>query len=226
MQSRSFLGTLGRARRVVSDARDARATDADGASWEAVGKAHNAVCDLVELCTAGLPLPPLDHSPPAEADDAVADVLDDRYREFPGEPICTDGGTDRDSPERTESESAELYAADRRIETVDGGCVVPLARAGPAAANWYVLCDVLPDYAAAVATGCRTLAERQRLGGAGIVGDEWEATADLLGALVDVLDYHTSVARWAYVPNRRTVVAAEDAAAFADQITEETRNFR
>jgi hypothetical protein len=226
VQAKSFLGTLGRARRVVSDARDARATDADGASWAAAGETHNAVCDLVELCTAGLPLPRLDHSPPAEADDAVASVLDDRYREFARGSLCTDGGTDWDGPERPESESAETYATDRRIETVDGHRVVPLARAGPAAANWYVLCDVLPDYAEAVATGCRTLAERQRVGGTSILGDEWAATADLLGALVDVLDYHTSVARWAYVPDRRTVMAAEDAAAFADQITDETKNFR
>jgi hypothetical protein len=226
MRSSSFLGTLGRVRRVVGDCRSARATGDGEAAWGAVGEAHGAVCDLVELCTAGLPLPPLDHSPPAEADDAVADVLDDQYRELGGGgALCTDGGTD-ESPERPAAESAGRYAASRRLETVDGHRVVPLARTGPAAANWYVLCDVLPGYAAEVATGCRTLAERQRLGDGSVVGDEWAAVADLLGALVDVLDHHTAVARWAYVPDRETIVAAEDTAAFADQMTEETRNFR
>lgn len=223
MQSNSFLGTLGRARRVVSDCRDARAASEDAAAWAAVGTAHRAVCDLVELCTAGLPLPPLDHSPPAEADDVVAGVLDDKYREFADRPRCPDRGTENRSPERP---GGDKYAADRRVETFDGEPIVPLARAGPAAANWYVLCDVLSGYATEVATGCRTLADRQRLAGDSAVGDEWVAIADLLGALVDVLDYHTSVARWAYVPNRETVVAAGDAAEFADQLTEETRNFR
>lgn len=234
MQASSFLGTLGRARAVVSDRRAARSADGE-VSWAAVSAAHDAACELVDLCTAGLPLPPLEHSPPDDADDAVAAVLDDRYRELSGGGLSTDGsgdGGDREwqppgeSFDQQDGQSGPDYAADRRLQTVDGHLVVPLRRSGPAAANWYVLCDVLPTYATAVAADCRTLADRQRLGGSTLVGDEWMGVVDLLSALSTFVESQTALARWAYVPDRETVETAKRARTVANQLTDETRNFR
>jgi len=225
----SFLGTLGRARAVVSDRRAARTADTRDA-WGAVAAVHDAVCDLVDLCTAGLPLPPLEHSPPSEADDAVADVLDECYRELSGREVCTGGGDEwqplRQSFERLDELSEPEYAADRRLQTVDGHRVVPLRRTGPAAANWYVLCDVLPAYTTAVATDCRTLADRQRLGGSTVAGDEWAAIADLLSALSTFVERQTALARWIHVPDRETVETAKRTREVADQLTDETRNLK
>lgn len=227
MHASSFLGTLGRARAVVSDRRAARTAEEHGA-WAAVAAAHDAACDLVDLCTAGLPLPPLEHRPPTEADDAIADVLDDRYRELAGCGVRTDGGDEWQPPgqssERPDELSGPEYAADRRLRTVDGHRVVPLRRTGPTAANWYVLCDVLPAYTAAVAADCRTLADRQRLGGSTVVGDEWAAVADLLSALSTFVERQTALARWIHVPDRETVETAEQARDVADRLTDETRD--
>ncbi|WP_430505583.1 hypothetical protein [Haloparvum sp. PAK95] len=229
MQACSFLGTLGRARVVVSDRREVRAVDGD-AAWDPVADVHDSVRDLVDLCTAGLPLPPLDHSPPSEADDAVAAILEDRYRELSDREVCTDGGgewdPDEDTSEPTDDPPGTQYDVYRRIDTVDGEPVVPLRRTGPTAANWYVLGDVLPSYASAVAADCRTLADRQRLCGSPAVGKEWTAVADLLSAVASFVDYQSALARWIHVPDRDSVVAADQARDVADRLTNETRNLR
>lgn len=225
MRASSFLGTLGRAHAVVRERRAARTLGDERASWSAVADVHEATCDLVDLTTAGLPLPPLDRQPPADADEAVASVLEERYEEFAGdsEPAATDGGDWRSA---AVDDTPTAYTADDRVDTVNGHTVVPLARDGPAAANWYVLGDVLSNRAAGVATDCRTLADRHRLAGSTAVGDEWAATADLLSAVAACVDHHAALARWVHVPDRETVEGARRARRAASQLNDETRNLQ
>lgn len=229
MQAASFLGTLGRARAVVSDRRAARSTSREDPAWAAVNDAHATACDLVDLCTASLPLPPLDRRPASSADEAVADVLADRYVELSdrdGRRLRTDGGRGSSSTDASTTGPATSYAAEDRIRSVAGRRIVPLSRTGPTAANWYVLGAVLPGYVADVAADCRTLANRQRLGGSLAVANEWEAVADLLASVADLVEYHTSLARWVTVPDRDTVEDATDVRTVAERLTDETMNTR
>lgn len=229
MHASSFLGTLGHARAVVSARRTAHSAD-DREVWTALAAANDAVCDLADLCTAGLPLPPLDHSPPPEADDAVADVLEDRYHELAGIELRTDGGDEWRLPGgpsgRLDGLSDQSYAADHRFRTVAGNRIVPLSRTGPAAANWYVLCDLLSTYATAVAVNCRTLADRQHIDGSPAAGDEWAGIADLLSALSTFVEQQATLARWIHLPDRETVERAQRAREVADELAAETRNLR
>lgn len=229
MHASSFLGTLGHARAVVSARRTAHSA-ADREVWTALAAAHDAVCDLADLCTAGLPLPPLDHSPPPEADDAVAEVLEHRYRELAEIGLLTDGGDGWQPPTDQYGSSDGLpgnsYTVDHRLRNVAGNRVVPLSRTGPAAANWYVLCDLLSTYATALAVDCRTLADRQRIDGSPAAGEEWTGIADLLSALSTFVEHQATLARWIHLPDRETVETAQRAREIADELATETGNLR
>jgi hypothetical protein len=229
MQAASFLETLGQARAVVSDCRAARSASRDAAAWAAVNDVHAAACDFVDLCTDSLPLPALNRRPASSADEAVADVLADRYEELSDQDssrLRTDGGRNSSGDDESSPGSATSYAAEDRIRTVAGRRIVPLSRTGPTAANWYVLGALLPGYVADVAADCRTLANRQRLGGSLAVATEWEAVADLLASVADLLEYHTSLARWVTVPDRDTVDHAVDIRTVAERLSGETMNTR
>jgi len=231
----SFLGALGRVRAVVSDRRSVRTTRDGSAARRAAADAHAAACDLVDLTVAGMPLPILGVEPPEELDNRLADVMTgmiDCVAESESR-LRPDGGDRDDVPTGpgcgsiTSSEADETGAASdtERVRTVGGHRVVPLSRGGPAAANWYVLCDVVASTAAAVATDCRTLADRHSVNGSGSVAGEWADVADLLSDLAALVDYHVSLARWVGVPGRETVVGADEVRSIAERLfTETVRN--
>lgn len=224
MQAVSILGTLREVRGVVSDRRDLRTVAEDGEP--AAAYAHEWVCHLVDLCLVGIPLPPLDRTPPPEADRVVADEMEDMYGW--GAQRATDGGWDPDAVDADIDDwsGPVEYHADERLRQVDGTRVIPLRHEGPAAANWYVLFDLLPTYLTAVATDCRTLAERNRIDDSPSVADEWDSIGDLLGALGSTIDHNTSMARWVHVPDRETVDSALETRSMASELTKQTRNLR
>lgn len=229
MHAASFLGAVAAVRGVVSHSRAERALSADESS-PAVDAAHDATCDLVDLCVAGTPLPPLDWRPTEESDATVASVLDAKLDELTENwtPIRCDGGRppeDDDSPVDAPSSSAERedhtvtsYAAAERVRDVDGRAVVPLARTGPAAANWYVLYDVLASAVASVAADCRTLVDRHQLQGNSDAAETWDGVADLLSAVASFADYHVAVARWVRVPGKETVEQATQTRTLAERL--------
>lgn len=219
----------------MSDRRSVRTTGDGSGARRAVADAHAAACDLVDLTVAGLPLPTLEVEPPEELDDRLADVMAemiDCVAESESR-LRPDGGDRDDGPTGPECGTLRSGGADgttaapdtERVRTVGGHRVVPLSRGGPAAANWYVLCDVVASTAVAVATDCRTLADRHSVNGSASVAGEWADVADLLSALAALVDYHVSLARWVDVPGRETVVGADEIRSIAERLyTETVRN--
>lgn len=235
MHADSFLGALATVRAVVSHTRSERALCADEAIPRSVDEAHGAVCDLADLCVAGMPLPSLDRRPPEAADAEIASVLEARLDELVDDFTSArcDGGqsddhplADRASVESPVTEDVECvmtsYGAVDRSHAVDGHRVIPLPRTGPAAANWYVLCDVLASVSASVAADCRTLVDRHQLAGNGHAADAWAGVADLLSSVASFADYHVAVARWVRVPGRETVARAERTRTLAERLGAET----
>lgn len=228
MYARSFLRPLGHARTIVSDCRAARSVDNDDA-WKTVSTVHNAACDLVDLCAEAVPLPPLEHVPPEEADDVVGATIERQYTKLSSNitQMTNDGGNRGELVGVSLDGSASAVDADEdRVQSVDGRTFIPLKQSGPAAANWYVLYDILPVYSTAVATDCRILGERQSLEGETCVAEEWTAVANLLSDLSRLIEYHNAIARWIYFPDRETIEYAEHTHQVAIRLNGETKELR
>lgn len=239
MYAVSFLGTLARVRTVVSDRRTAFSVQGERTSWTAVEAAHDAACHLVQLCVTGTPLPSLDRTPSEEADGRVADAMSEAldelaHEERPARPDGGEPGHDGDDefaepePASVREQSAEEstaahYRVEDRLRTVDDYVLIPLERTGPAAANWYVLYELVASASAAAAVDCRTLVNRNRQQGNGEIADEWDSIATLLSDLASFVDYHVSVARWIHVPGSAVVEQAETTRILAERLNENTR---
>ncbi|WP_459877490.1 hypothetical protein [Halorubrum gandharaense] len=208
----------------MSDRRTARTVAGD--DGVAVHHCTEWVCHLVDLCVVGIPLPPLDRAPPSEADREIAVEMEELYGWTDGKRRLSDGGWNRLEADLLDSDEPVSYQADDRLDDVAGERVIPLACEGSAAANWYVLFDLLPTYLTAVAADCRTLAERHRIDGSSSIATEWEDVGDLLTDLGSVIEYQTSVAKWIHVPDRDAVETARRTQSLADGLQNETRNLR
>ncbi|SDY74108.1 hypothetical protein [Halopenitus persicus] len=220
MFAASFLGTLRHARdRTTGELRKRRYDDADDEAWHVVADALDAVCDLVDLCLLGVPLPTTDGVASRRDDEAIATILDQRFERDPwsDEQAAV-------TPEDVEAD-VDLDPTDPsvdRIETVAETVIVPLSTAGPRAANWDVLFDRLVTHAVAVTAECRKLADRQRIDGATDLAAAWEGVAELLGDLASFIAFVRRAAAWTNEPDRETIDRSEAAFTAARTLTDET----
>ncbi|MEZ3115895.1 hypothetical protein RYH80_08185 [Halobaculum sp. MBLA0147] len=225
METDSLLSDLAAVDRALAELLDGGRPAASG-PWETAHTVCERLVALTETLAAVDHVPSLPETPPAAADERVANALDARLDERLDDGLRTDGGPGAgDDPGSVSPDETETTAPDEtavveaeRLAPDGDGHAVPLGKTWPRAANWYVLYPWLAERLRALERDCRRCRQRLDATDAGRVTEAFADLSRMLTELASVLDRLPAVALWLDPPDALAAAEFEEIESFLQRV--------